>query len=392
MAGVLLARAGVETLVLEKHKDFFRDFRGDTVHPSTMDVLAELGWLDDFLARPHQRIAAIKANVSGREITVADFSRVKTRERFVALMPQWDFLDFLAERGRSVPGFTLAMSTRATDLVEEDGRVVGVRTEGPDGERVVRADLVILADGRDSMVRERAGLASREIGAPMDVLWMRFERRASDPIETGGFVDHGHILVMLDRGDYWQTGLVIRKADFDAIRDEGIAALREEIVRAAPFLADRVDQIQSFDDVKLLVVRVNRLERWWRPGLLCIGDAAHAMSPIGGVGINLAIQDAVCAANLLAEPLRRGAPSDADLAAVQRRRELPTRATQAVQVFIQKRVIDRVLGRARRPRVAWSLRALNRSRFLQRIPARLMGVGFRPEHVKVAPVTPAPHA
>jgi len=381
MAGALLARAGVRVLVLEAHGDFLRDFRGDTVHPSTMQVIAELGWLDDFLARPHQEVSRLRARIEDEELTLADFSGVPAVTPYVAFMPQWDFLDFVAGKARAFPTFELWMNAKATGLVERSGRVVGVRGEREGRYFELEADLVIAADGRRSILRDRAGLSVRDIGAPMDVLWFRVARRESDPSDTLGWVTRGRFLIFLQRGDYWQVGALVRKGGFGDIWARGIDAFREGLVDAAPFLRDRVAQIRSFDDVKLLEVKVDRLERWWRPGLLCIGDAAHAMSPIGGVGINLAIQDAVAAANRLAEPLRRHTLVDADLEDVQRRRELPTRITQALQVLIQKRVIDRILGRPRPLRVGLALRAAGRSRILQRIPGRLIGIGIRPEHV-----------
>ncbi|HLY44616.1 MAG TPA: FAD-dependent oxidoreductase [Stellaceae bacterium] len=382
MLGFLLARAGVEILVLEKHADFLRDFRGDTVHPSTLEVIHELGLLDAFLARPHQEIRQLRGLVGDREITLADFTHLPVRCKFVALMPQWEFLDFLAEAGRRFAAFNLRMEAEITGLIEEEGRVVGVRGDAPEGPFEVRADLVIGADGRHSLVRERAGLAVVNLGAPIDVLWLRLAKHPGDPVDSGGRINYGKLLVMLDRGDYWQCAFVIRKDGFAAVRAKGLDAFRADIVRIAPFLADRVAALREWDDVKLLTVAVDRLERWWRPGLLCIGDSAHAMSPIGGVGINLAIQDAVAAANILARPLKEGVLSDAHLAAVQRRRTFPTRATQAVQVAVQQRIIDPVLGSDEPIAVPWLLRFLSRLPLLPRLPARLVGLGFRPEHVR----------
>jgi 2-polyprenyl-6-methoxyphenol hydroxylase-like FAD-dependent oxidoreductase len=386
MAGALLARAGVRVIVLEKHGDFLRDFRGDTVHPSTMDVLAELGWLDAFLERPHQELSRIRAHVGRDELTLVDFTRVPAQRRFVAFMPQWDFLDFLAERARVFPGFDLRMKAEATALVEERGRVVGVRGRREGAPFTIEADLVLGTDGRDSILRDQSGLRVRDLGAPIDVLWFRLPRRAEDPAQSLGWLTRGRFLVLLDRGDYWQIAMVIEKGSFDAVKARGIEAFRAAIAVTAPFLEDRVDALASFDDVKLLSVKVDRLERWWRRGLLFLGDAAHAMSPIGGVGINLAVQDAVAAANLLAKPLLRGAVSSADLARVQRRRTLPTRATQAMQVAIQERVIRPVLQSDGPVRASPVLRALDRFPVLQRIPARLVGVGVRPEHVGPTPL------
>jgi 2-polyprenyl-6-methoxyphenol hydroxylase-like FAD-dependent oxidoreductase len=382
MAGALLARAGIRVVVLEQHGDFLRDFRGDTVHPSTMDVLAELGWLDEFLKRPHQKVSRLRARVGEREVGLADFSHAPTRCKFVAMMPQWDFLDFVVGQARAFPAFDLRMNATATGLVEESGRVVGVRGERMGEPFEVRSDLVLVADGRRSILRDRAGLRVIDRGAPIDVLWFRLHRHDGDPADSMGWVAPGRMVVTINRGDYWQIGFLVRKEGFDAIRAKGIEAFREALAETAPFLRDRVGHLRSFDDVKLLVVKVDRLQRWWKPGLLCIGDAAHAMSPIGGVGINLAIQDAVAAANLLAEPLRVRGLTDDDLERVQRRRELPTRATQAAQVAIQNRVIGPVLHGKREVNLGLSLRALDRWPVLQRIPARLIGVGLMREHVR----------
>jgi 2-polyprenyl-6-methoxyphenol hydroxylase-like FAD-dependent oxidoreductase len=384
MAGALLARAGVRVAVLEQHGDFLRDFRGDTVHPSTMDVIAELGWLHDFLKRPHDEVSRFRAHVGEREIALADFSHVPTRAKFVAFVPQWDFLDFIAERARAFPGFELLMNTRATDLVVEAGRVVGVRGVGRGGPFEVGADLVIAADGRSSVLRERAGLRVHDLSAPMDVLWFRLGWRPGDPTSSLGWIAGGRFLVLLHRGDYWQVGYLLRKGGYEGIRERGIHAFREGLTETAPFLRDHVGELGSFDDVKLLDVKVDRLDRWWRAGMLCIGDAAHAMSPVGGVGINLAIQDAVATANLLAQPLRERTLRDADLARVQRRRELPTRATQALQVMVHDRVIRRVLAQDGSPEVGLALRVIDRWPVLQRIPGHVIGVGFRPEHVSAA--------
>src|SRR4051794_38533782 len=386
MLGFLLARAGVETLVLEKHAAFLRDFRGDTIHPSALQVMHELGLLELFLTRPHQEIRELRGVVGETEVTIADFTHLPTRCRFIALMPQWDFLDFLAGNARRYPAFRLRMRAEVTGLLEENGRVAGVRATTPDGPLEVRADLTVGADGRHSTVRERAGLEVEDLGAPMDVLWMRISRRPTDPEQPMGRFDRGRIFVMIYRGDYWQCGFVIPKGGYDEVRRRGLESLREEIAEVAPFVRDRIGEIGGWDDVRLLTVTVDRLRRWYRPGLLCIGDAAHAMSPIGGVGINLAIQDAVAAANLLARPLREGAVTEDDLRKVERRRVFPTRLTQRFQVLIQNRVIGRVLGGRGKLTPPWPVRLLFRWPVLQRIPARLVGVGFRPEHVKTPEV------
>ncbi len=306
MLGFLLARAGVAVMVLEKHPDFLRDFRGDTIHPSTLQVMHELGLLDAFLTLPHQEVRELRGIVGNSEIAIADFSRLPVRCGFIALMPQWDFLNFLADQGRRFAGFHLVMEAEVTDLIEEGGRIVGVRGHGPEGALEIRADLVVGADGRHSAVRGKAGLAVENFGAPIDVLWMRLSKHRGDPPQTAGRINYGRMLVTLDRGDYLQCAYVIKKGGYEAIRERGLAALRADIAKIAPHLSDRVGEIGDWDGVKLLTVVVDRLKRWWRPGLLCIGDCAHAMSPMGGVGINLAVQDAVAAANILAQPLRDG--------------------------------------------------------------------------------------
>jgi 2-polyprenyl-6-methoxyphenol hydroxylase-like FAD-dependent oxidoreductase len=384
MLGLLLARAGVGVLVLEKHADFLRDFRGDTIHPSTLEVMHELGMLDELLELPHQEAREISAQVGDERVPVADFTHLPTHCKFVALMPQWDFLDFLAARASRYPSFHLWMRAEAVGLVEESGRVVGVEVMTAEGKREVRADLVVGADGRHSTVRQRAGLDVRELGAPMDVLWFRLSRRADDPANVMGIFGSGRIFVMINRDSYWQCGYVIAKGTIEEIRRRGIEAFRESVARIVPFARDRVAELRGWEDVSLLTVRVDRLSRWYRPGLLCIGDAAHAMSPVGGIGINLALQDAVAASNLLAAPLLERRLTNDDLAGVQRRRELPTRVTQWLQVQVQKRVIAPVLGGAAPKRLPLALRLLRRYAFLRRLPARLIGIGVRPEHVKTS--------
>ena len=382
MLGLLLARAGIDVTVLEKHADFLRDFRGDTVHPSTLQLMHEMGLLDEFLARPHQEVRNISVQIGSETVPVGDFSHLPTRCKFVALMPQWDFLDFLAGHATRLPNFRLLMRTEGTGLLHDADGIAGITANGPDGPCEIRAGLVVATDGRHSTMRDAAGLRVIDRGAPMDVLWLRLSRRDSDPAQTLGRVDGGHILVTLDRGDYWQCAYLIAKGGFDSFRNRGIAAFRTEFVRVAPHFQDRIHEIASWDDVKLLTVAVNRLEQWYRRGLLLIGDAAHAMSPIGGIGINLAVQDAVAAANILAPRLRQGNVTLADLRAVQRRRELPTRLTQAMQVLIQKRVISNVLQSTATPRPPWLVRMVGRYPLLQRLPARVVGIGFRPEHVR----------
>jgi 2-polyprenyl-6-methoxyphenol hydroxylase-like FAD-dependent oxidoreductase len=384
MLGLLLARAGVAVVVLEKHADFLRDFRGDTIHPSTLELMHELRWLDDFLKLPHQKAAVLTAQFGSLTAPVVDFTHLPTRCKFIALMPQWDFLNFLADRATRYPTFTLKMRAEVTGLVEEAGRVVGVRATTPEGPLEVRADLVVAADGRASIVRARAGLAVETLGAPMDVLWFRLTRAQTDSDQTMFIARAGRILVMIDRGEHWQCAYVIAKGTLDEIRAKGLPAFRDSVAALAPFVRDRVGEIASWDDVKLLTVAVDRLTRWHRTGLLAIGDAAHAMSPIGGVGVNLAVQDAVAAANLLAGPLREKRLGDNDLARVQRRREFPTRIIQRFQIIVQKRVVTRILGSSGGGELTppLALRLLQRYPVLRRLPARFMGLGVRPEHVR----------
>jgi 2-polyprenyl-6-methoxyphenol hydroxylase-like FAD-dependent oxidoreductase len=381
IAGFLLARAGVEVTVLEKHGDFLRDFRGDTLHPSTLEVMHELGLLDELLRRPHDEATSLAGYVGDVRIPVADFSHLPTHCKFIAIMPQWDFLDFIAEHARRLPTFTLRLNTEVTDLLTAGDAVVGVRAHAPEGPVDIRADLVIAADGRHSIVRERAGLSVQDFGVPIDVLWLRISRRKDDPAFPLGRVSPGHLVVTIDRGDYWQCAFIIRKGAFAATRDRGIAAFRNEFAAAIPFLADRTDEIGSWETIKLLTVSVDRLKEWARPGLLCIGDCAHAMSPIGGVGINLAIQDAVATANLLAGPLRDGPVDIALLRRLQKRRWLPTVVTQGVQVFIHRHLLEPILAATRPLKVPFVLRLLQRFPYLRRLPARAVGIGLRPEHV-----------
>jgi 2-polyprenyl-6-methoxyphenol hydroxylase-like FAD-dependent oxidoreductase len=382
MLGFLLARAGVEVVVLEKHADFLRDFRGDTIHPSTLEVMYELGILEEFLKRPHQEVRELAGQVGNHMLKLADFTHLPTHCKFIALMPQWDFLNFLVEHGKSYPGFQVKMEAEATDLIEQDGRIEGVRAKTPGGLIEIRSVLTVGADGRRSIIRERAGLEVMDLGAPMDVLWMRVSRLPRDPGQTLGSVKAGKIFIMLDREDYWQCGFVIPKGAADEIRERGIERFREDVAKLAPFLGERVNELRDWSNVSLLTVKVDRLRRWWRSGLLCIGDAAHAMSPVGGVGINLAIQDSVAAANILAAKLAADGLSDHDLDAVQHRREFPTRATQRLQVVIQNNVIRRVLNTSQPLSAPVLLKLVQLWPSLRRIPARIIGVGFRPEHIR----------
>ncbi len=381
MLGFLLARAGVDVVVLEKHADFLRDFRGDTVHPSTLELMHELGLLDEFLKLPHRKVDRLTAQIGDERIRMADFTHLPTHCKYIALMPQWDFLNFLAKQGNRYKTFDLHMKTEATDLIEDGGHIVGLRAKTPDATLSIRADLVVGADGRHSTVRERAGFKSDDYGAPMDVLWFRLPRRDGDSADTFGHIEAGKMLVMLDRGDYWQCAYVISKGGIEQVKARRLDAFRDAVVQMSPFLADRIDGLRSWDDVKLLSVAVDRLQKWWRPGLICIGDSAHAMSPIGGVGINLAVQDAVATANRLAAPLKSGTVTDDDLQAIQDRRMLPVRFTQWLQLTIQRRIISRVLEGQERPKPPLLFKLTKIFPALQRLPAYLLGLGIRPEHV-----------
>jgi 2-polyprenyl-6-methoxyphenol hydroxylase-like FAD-dependent oxidoreductase len=385
MLGYLLARAGIDVVVLEKYKNFFRDFRGDTVHPSTLQVLYELGLLERFLALPHDEARELSGEIGGKSVAIADFTHLPTRCKFVALVPQWDFLNFLSEEAKKFPSFHLLLETEATGLIVEGERVMGVEAKVPDGAISIRAELTIGADGRHSTVRGQSGLDIESFGAPMDVLWFRISRKESDVSHPLGKMERGRIIIMIARGTYWQCAWLIRKGAFDEIKSRGLDAFRSDIAMIAPELCDRLGELKSFDDVKLLTVTVDRLTRWQRRGLLCIGDAAHAMSPIGGVGINLAIQDAVAAANILIPAFRAGSPQYGHLRAVQKRRDFPTRATQWAQVQIQNRIIDRILGKDVHFKVPLPLRLLDMFPILRRIPARLVGLGIRPEHPRSPP-------
>jgi 2-polyprenyl-6-methoxyphenol hydroxylase-like FAD-dependent oxidoreductase len=382
MLGFLLARAGVGVVVLEKHADFLRDFRGDTVHPSTLDLIYELGLLDQFLRLPHRTVDRLSLQIGKRRIRLIDLTHLPTQCKYIALMPQWDFLNFLAEHGRRYRQFDLHMRAEATDLIEEGGRIVGVRADTPDGELTIHADLVVGCDGRHSIVRNKAGLHTDDYGAPMDVLWFRITRRDTDGADVFGHIEAGALLVMLDRGDYWQCAYVIPKGGIDRVTANGIEAFRNRVVALSPFLADRIGELRSFDDVKLLSVIVNRLRQWWRPGLICIGDAAHAMSPIGGVGINIAVQDAVAAANCLAAPLKSGTVMSGHLQAVQARRDFPARMTQKIQLAMQNRIIGPALQSTRDPKTPLLFKLFDALPILRRIPARLLALGIQPEHVQ----------
>jgi 2-polyprenyl-6-methoxyphenol hydroxylase-like FAD-dependent oxidoreductase len=383
MLGFLLARAGVTVVVLEKHGDFLRDFRGDTVHPSTLTVMHELGLLDEFLKLPHHKLSRFAGYFGDKKVEIADLTHLQVPAPYIAMMPQWDFLDFLASHGRALPGFTLLMRAEGRGLIEEGGRTVGVRATVDGRDEEIRADLVVGADGRHSTVREAMGLKVLDIGAPMDVLWFRLSRKPDESGEVMGRFDAGSALVTLDRGDYWQCAYLIPKGAAERVRADGIDKLRATIARLVPAFADRLQELRTMDDLKLLTVGVDRLEKWWKPGVLCIGDAAHTMSPVGGVGINIAIQDAVAAANILAAPLREGRVSDSDLAAVQARRLFPARATQAMQVFLQDRIIAPSLVGKGPLKVPFVVRLMQWLPILRRLTGRLIAVGVRPEHVAI---------
>ncbi len=387
MLGFLLARTGVEVIVLEKHGDFLRDFRGDTVHPSTMTVMHELGFLDDFLKLPHHKIDKFAGYFGTKRVQMIDLSHLPVPAPFIAMMPQWDFLDFIAAHGKALPRFKLLMHAEAKALISEGGKVVGVRATVDGRDEEIRADLVVGCDGRHSMVREQTGLKLDVLGAPMDVMWFRVTHKDGDANEVMGRFNAGGLIVMLDRGDYWQCAYVIPKGAADRVRAQGIDKVRETLAGMMPGFERRLSELTSMDDLKLLTVAVERLETWWKPGVLCIGDAAHTMSPIGGVGVNIAIQDAVAASNILAAPLREKRLKDSDLAAVQGRRMFPARATQAMQVAVQNNIIAPALAGTGEVKVPFPVTLMQWFPILRRLPARLVGTGVRPEHVQMKAVT-----
>jgi 2-polyprenyl-6-methoxyphenol hydroxylase-like FAD-dependent oxidoreductase len=388
MLGYLLGRAGIDTLVLEKHADFFRDFRGDTVHPSTLQVMDELGLIEGFLKLPHQQLQKMDGKFGGASIRIADLSRLKVKYPFIAFMPQWDFLNFLRESGKRFRSLKVMMNADATDLIWSGDSVVGVQADTPDGPVEIRADLTVGCDGRHSIVRQRANLRVKDIGAPMDVLWFRAGKRANETESVFARIEPGKMMVTFDRGDYWQCAYVIAKNQYDAVKARGLDAFRDDVVSMAPILKAGISDVKTWDDVKLLTVAINRLEHWTRPGLLCIGDAAHAMSPVGGVGVNLAVQDAVATANLLAAKLASGCPSEDELDTVRRRREFPVRMTQTMQVVVQNNLISIALKPGDRPlKAPLFARVINALPWLQGITARFVALGVRPEHVH-SPASP----
>jgi 2-polyprenyl-6-methoxyphenol hydroxylase-like FAD-dependent oxidoreductase len=383
MLGYLLGRAGIDTMVLEKHADFFRDFRGDTVHPSTLQVMDELGLIEGFLELPHQRLQKMEGQFGGASIRIADLSRLRAKYPFIAFMPQWDFLNFLRESGKRFASLKVMMSAEATDLIWSGATVAGIKADTAEGAVEIRADLTVACDGRHSIVREKARLEVEEIGAPMDVLWFRAGKLGDESESVFARVETGKMMVTFDRGDYWQCAYVIAKGQYDAVKARGLDALREEIVRLAPVLRSGIADLKTWDDVKLLTVAINRLKRWTRAGLLCIGDAAHAMSPVGGVGVNLAVQDAVATANLLAAKLAKGCPPEAELDGLRKRREFPVRMTQRMQVVVQNNIISIALNPGDAPlKAPLFARVINAVPWLQGITARFIGLGVRPEHVR----------
>ncbi len=382
MLGLLLARAGVDVVVAEKHADFLRDFRGDTIHPSTLEVMHELGLIDEFLRLPHTRAPKLSAEMGGKTITIADFSRLPVRNRFIAFMPQWDFLSFLAAKAQAYPNFRLIMQAKVVDVLEEQGAIRGLSLETPEGKFTIRSTLVVGADGRNSVVREKAGPEVESFGIPSEVVWMKLSKQPGDPNEVMGHAGPRQGFVLIDRGDYWQCGYVIRRTTFAEIREKGIEAFRRMVADVSPLPAERMQEIRSFEDTSLLTVRIDRLKQWWRSGLICIGDAAHAMSPIGGVGVNLAIQDAVAAANILIAPLREKRLTDGDLAAVEKRRSFPTRATQKLQLMMRSsRRTDQADDRKSKGPPGF-IRGIARFPLLAHLAGRLIGLGFRMEHVR----------
>ncbi len=381
MLGYLLARSGVQVTVLEKHADFFRDFRGDTVHPSTLEVMYELGLLDGLLALPHQKVTHVGGVFGDFAFTAADLRHLPTHCKFVALMPQWDFLSFLSEQAKKFPAFQLRMQHEAVDLIFDGNQVEGVRVRTPDGEGEIRADLIVGCDGRHAITRLAAHFEVIEQGVPIDVLWFRLSRRGDDPEQVLGNINYGKLLILINRGDYFQGGLLVRKGSFDEVKSRGIEAFRTSVLQIAPYLGERVDELKDWDQIKLLSVQINRLRKWYRPGLLCVGDAAHAMSPAGGVGINLAIQDAVATARLLTDPLRDGLVTEANLASVQERREFPTRVTQQVQVFAHKG-FEKIFQNPGPAKAPWQLKLIVQIPGIQRVVGRAVGLGVRPEYIK----------
>jgi 2-polyprenyl-6-methoxyphenol hydroxylase-like FAD-dependent oxidoreductase len=388
MLGYLLARSGVPVTVLEKHPDFFRDFRGDTVHPSTLQLLHELGMLDRFLQVPHSKVSSLCATIGGKQFQMADFSHLPTTAKYIALMPQWDFLNFLVKEASAFPNFTLRMGWEATGLLRPEpdtnpSRVIGVHANTPDGPTEIRADLTVGCDGRHAISREAAHLKVVEQGVPIDVLWFHLARQPGDPENALGYVNYGRALILINRNDYYQAGFIIAKGFYPDIQKQGLDAFRASLEQLAPFLAGRTAEIDSWDKIKLLTVQINHLDQWWTPGLLCIGDAAHAMSPVGGIGINIALQDAVAAANILAEPLRTHTLTDDHLQSVQKHRIKAVLRTQRVQSFAHN-IINRALHHQGPMAPPVFLRFATSVPGFQRLTGRFVGIGLQPEHIRLA--------
>jgi len=379
--GYLLARNGIKVTVLEKWNDFFRDFRGDTIHPSIMNLLEELGLLEDFFKLPHEKTYQIGFQINGEMKILADFKKTKMKHPFIAFVPQWDFLSFIAKQAKQYPHFDLRMETQATDLIKKQGKVIGIKARHKKEILSIHADLVVGADGRHSTIRKEAGLESKDYGAPMDVLWFRISRNSSDPTQSFGCLDKGRILVMIQRKDYWQAGFVVKKGGVEEAKAQGLDSFRNHIQGLAPFLENRVNEIKSWEQVKSLEVKVNRLKQWSSNGVICIGDAAHAMSPVGGLGINVAIQDAVAAANILVPAFKRGGPTSRDLKKIQKRRNFAVKLLQRLQLFLQNQLIAKVLKGKEQPKIPWFFGVIERFSFLKKIPAYLIGIGPRPEHL-----------
>ena len=382
MLGLLLARSGVSVTVLEKHPDFLRDFRGDTIHPSTLQIMHELGLLDGLLALPHTKAYRLHAEIGDQDITIADFSKIPAHCRFIAFMPQWEFLNYIAREAATYPNFKLIMSARVAELIERDGNITGLVATTLDETINISAKLVVGADGRNSVVRAKANMEIESFGSPSEIVWMKLSHLGDDPPYTMGHGGPRQGFVMINRGDYWQCGYVLRKQSFAEVKQKGLEAFRKAVVKVSPLPADRMDEIRTWDDVHLLSVRIDRLKKWWKPGLLCIGDAAHAMSPIGGFGVNLAIQDAVAAANILAGPLKDNSVSSRHLAAVEARRRFPTKATQKLQLMMRSDRRKREANDTRQDGPPAFMRHLARWPILAHLAGRLIGIGIRPEHVR----------
>lgn len=382
MLGYLLARAGIDVTVVEKWPDFFRDFRGDTIHPSTMEILKELGLLEEFLQLPHNKTEEIWAHIGGEAVPLAEFSHLRVSAPYIAFIPQWDFLNFLSAKAKTFPNFHLHMETEVDDIITRKGKVIGIQAKSKEDTYEIYADLTIGADGRHSTIREKASLEVQDLGAAIDVLWFRLSRHQGDTHQSLGYADKGAFMVLLDRDDYWQCGYLIHKGDFEGIKKKGLPSLREQISALVPFLKDATQELKSWEHIKLLSVKVDRLQRWYRKGLLCIGDSAHAMSPVGGVGINLAIQDAVATANILIPAFKNHTLSEKTLQAVQRRREFPAKITQRLQILIHKYILEPALANHNHYTLPWQLRPFRHIPLLRRLPARVIGIGVRPEHVK----------